>query len=74
MDIFLISHCFHVVLWLQWDLNDFGAVDNLLKATGGDGLAGNSMNLIKGVRLEDALVCSTDENLQAKWLFAPITM
>lgn len=57
------SHGFHVVLWLQRDLQDFGAVDDLLKAGGGDRLACDAMDLIKSVRLEDALICCTDENL-----------
>lgn len=68
----LSLHCFHVVLWLQRDLQDFGAVDDFLVAGGGDRLASDAVNLVKGVRLEDALVCGTDENLQAKRILAPV--
>lgn len=68
------SHRFHVVLWLQRDLQDLGAVDDLLKAAGGDRLASDPMNLVKGVGLEDALICCTDKNLQAKGVFASVAM
>ena len=70
----VFSHCFHVVLWLQWDLKDFGAVDNLLITGGGNRLPSDAVHLIKGVRLEDALICCTNEDLQAKWLLASVAM
>lgn len=69
-----ISHGFHVVLWLQWDLENFGAVDDFLKAGCGDGLPSDSMDLIKGMRLEDTFISCTDEDLQAKWLLSSISM
>lgn len=70
----LISHCFHVVLWLQRDLEDFGAVDNLFEAGGRNCFASDAVDLVKGMRLEDALVSCTDKNLQAKRLLASIAM
>lgn len=74
MHIIISSHCFHVVLWLQWDLEDFGAVDDLLVAGGCNCLASDAVDLIKGVGLEDALICCTDEDLQAEWLLASVAM
>lgn len=68
------AHRFHVVLWLQGDLEDFGAVDHLLKAGGGDRFASDAVHLVEGVRLEDALICCTDEDLQAEWLLASVAM
>lgn len=70
----IFSHCFHVVLWLQGDLQDFAAIDNLLIAGGRDCLAGDAVDLIEGVRLEDALVRRTDKDLQAKWILASVAM
>lgn len=67
-------HCFHVVLWLQGDLQNFGAIDNLLIAGGCNCLASDAVDLIEGVGLEDALICCTDEDLQAKWLLASVAM
>jgi len=64
------SHGFHVVLGFQGDLQDFGAVDDLLEAGGGDGLAGDAVHLVEGVRLQDALVRRADEDLQAQRLLA----
>lgn len=69
-----ISHGFHVVLWLQWDLQDFGAIDDPLVAVGGDRLASDPVNLIKGVRLQDALICGTNKNLEANWIFASVAV
>lgn len=74
MHISIFSHCFHVVLWLQGDLKDFGAVDNLLKAGGRNCLASDAVDLIKGVGLEDALIGCANEDLQAKWLLASVAM
>lgn len=74
VDAVLISHCFHVVLRLQRDLQDFGAVDVLLVAGGRDRFAGDAVHLVKGVRLQDALVSCTDENLQAERLLASVAM
>lgn len=74
MHVIIFSHCFHVVLWLQGDLKDFGAADDLLKAGGRYGLAGDAVDLIKGMGLEDALIGCTDEDLQAKWLLSSVAM
>lgn len=69
-----LSHCFHVVLWLQRDLQDFGAVDDLLKAGGGHRFASDAVNLVEGVRLEDALVRRADEDLKAERLLASVAV
>lgn len=74
MHVLKCSHCFHVVLWLQGDLQDFGAVDDLLIAGGRNGLTGDAVDLVKGVGLEDALICCTNEDLQTKWLLASVAM
>lgn len=74
IDVMIFSHCFHVVLWLQGDLQHLGAMDNLLIAGGRHRLAGDAVDLIEGVGLENALVCRTDEDLQAKWLLASVSM
>lgn len=68
------SHCFHVVLWLQRDLQDFGAVDDLLKAGGGHCFASDAVNLVEGVRLEDALIRRADEDLKAERLLASVAV
>lgn len=68
------SHCFHVVLWLQGDLQDFGAVDDLLKAGGRHRFASDAVHLVEGVRLEDALVCGADEDLKAERLLASVAV
>ncbi len=67
------SHCFHVILWLKRNLQDFGAADDLLVAGGGDGFAGNAMDLIESVRLQDALVCRANEDLQSQRLLASVS-
>ena len=74
MCIIVSSHCFHVVLGLQGDLEHFGAVDDLLVAGGRDRLAGDAVDLVKGVGLEDALVGRTDEDLQAERLLASVAV
>ena len=68
------SHGFHVVLWLQGNLQDFGAVDYLLQAGGGDRLARDAVDLVEGVRLQDALVRGADEDLQAERLLALVAV
>lgn len=68
------SHCFHVVLWLQRDLQDFGAVDDLLKAGGRHRFAGDAVDLIEGVRLQDALIRRADEDLKAERLLASVAV
>lgn len=74
MHITIFSHCFHVVLWLQGDLKDFGAMDDLLETGGRNRLASDAVDLVEGVGLEDALICCTNEDLQAKWLLASVAM
>lgn len=69
-----LLHGFHVVLWLQRDLQDFGAIHDLLVAVGGDRLASDSVNLIKSVRLQDALIGCTNKNLEDKWILASVAM
>lgn len=70
----MFSHCFHVVLWLQGDLQDFGAVDDLLEAGGRHRLAGDAVDLIESVRLQDAFISRTDEDLQAERLLPSVAM
>lgn len=70
----VLAHCFHVVLWLKGDLQDFGAVDDLLVAGCRHRFAGDAVDLIKGVGLEDALISRTDEDLQTKWVLASVAM
>lgn len=62
------------MLWLQGDLEDFGAVDDLLEAGGRNRFSSDAVDLIKGVRLEDALVRRANEDLQAEWLLASIAL
>ena len=69
-----VSHGFHVVLGLQGDLQDFGAVEDLLVAGGGDRLPRDAVHLVEGVRLQDALVCRADEDLQPQRLLASVAM
>lgn len=68
------AHCFHVVLGLQGDLQDFGAVDDLLIAGCRHGFASDAMHLIKGVGLQDALISRADEDLQTQWVLASVAM
>lgn len=74
MHVMIFLHCFHVVLWLQGDFEDFGAVDNLLITGGCHCLASDAVDLIKGVGLEDALIGCTDEDLEAKRLLASVAV
>ncbi len=67
------SHRFHVILWLERNLQDFGAADDLLVAGGGDGFASNAVDLIESVRLQDALVCRANEDLQSQRLLASVS-
>lgn len=69
-----LAHRFHVVLGLQGDLQDFGAVDDLLVAGGRHGFAGDAVHLVKGVGLQDALVSRTNEDLQTQWVLASVAM
>lgn len=68
------AHCFHVVLGLQGDLQDFGAIDDLLIAGGCHGFASDAVHLVEGVGLQDALIGRTDEDLQTEWLLASVAM
>lgn len=63
-----------MVLWLQGDLQDFGAVDDLLKAGGRHRFASDAVNLVEGVRLEDALIRCADEDLKAERLLASVAV
>ena len=69
-----VSHGFHVVLGLQGDLQDLGAVEDLLVAGGGDCLPRDAVHLVEGVWLQDAFVCRADEDLQPQRLLAPVAM
>lgn len=56
-----------MVLWLQRNLQHFGPIHHPLHAGCGDGLPGDTVHLIEGVRFEDPLVCCSYEDLQAQW-------
>lgn len=49
-------------------------MDDLLEAGGGHRFAGDAVDLVEGVRLEDALVCRADEDLQAQRLLASVAV
>lgn len=49
-------------------------MDHLLKAGGRDRFASDAVHLVEGVRLEDALICCTNKDLQAEWLLASVAM
>lgn len=70
----LVLHGLHVVLWLQRDLQDFGAVDNFLITRGGDSFPGDAVDLVEGVRFEDALVSRADEDLQTERFLASVAV
>ncbi|TNN65259.1 hypothetical protein EYF80_024548 [Liparis tanakae] len=56
------------------DLQDFGAVDDLLVAGGRDRLPGDAVDLVEGVGLEDALVSRPDKDLEGERLLASVAM
>lgn len=49
-------------------------MDDLLKAGGGHRFASDAVDLIEGVRLEDALVCGADKDLEAERLLASVAV
>lgn len=53
----------HVIFWQQWDLQDFGVRQDGLVAGGGDGLPRDPVHLVEGVRPQQAVVCSPNEQL-----------
>lgn len=67
------SHNFHVVLWLQRDLQHFSPVDQPLQAGCGDGLPGDAVDLVEGVRFQKPLISRADEDLQPQWRRALVT-
>ena len=53
-----------MVLWLQRDLQHFGPVHHPLHAGCGDGLPGDAVDLVEGVRFQNPLVGCSYEDLQ----------
>lgn len=49
-------------------------MDDLLEAAGGHRFASDAVDLVEGVRLEDALVGGADEDLQAERLLASVAV
>ena len=64
----MYSHGTHVVLGEQGDLQHLGVAQHDLMAGGGDGLAGDAVDLVEGVGAQEAVVCSADEQLQGERL------
>lgn len=64
----LVLHCSHVVLWKKWDFQDFGVGKYCFVAGGGNGLAGDPVNLVEGMGPQQAVVCSPNEQLQRERL------
>ena len=64
----------HAVLGQQGDLQHLGAALQGLVAGGGHRLARDAVDLVEGVRLQDALVCGADEDLQAERLLALVAV
>lgn len=48
-------------------------MEDLLVAGGGDGFAGNAMDLVESVRLQDPLVCCANKDLQTQRFLAPVS-
>lgn len=64
----LVLHCSHVVLWKKWNFQDFGVGKYCFVAGGGNGLAGDPVNLVEGMGSQQAVVCSPNEQLQRERL------
>lgn len=56
-------HGSHVVLWQQWDFQDFGVGEDGFMTGGGDGLARDPVDLVEGVGSQQAVVGRPDEQL-----------
>lgn len=62
------SHGSHVVFWQQRDLQDLGVGLHDFVAGSGDGFAGDPVDLVEGMRSQEAIVCGPDEKLQGERL------
>lgn len=58
-----VLHCSHVVLWKKWNFQDFGVGKYCFVAGGGNGLPGDSMDLVESMGSQQAVVCSPNEQL-----------
>lgn len=70
----LSLHCSHVVLGLQRDLQDLGAIDLSLLAWCGDRFPRDAVHLVEGMGFEEPLVSRSDEHQQAQWSSASVPM
>lgn len=68
------SHGSHVVLGQQRDLQHLGVGLQGLVAGGRDSLARDAVDLVEGVRSQEAVVCGPDEQLQGKGLALHVTV
>ena len=62
------SHGAHFVLGQQWNLQHLGVGLQDLMAGGGDGLAGDAVDLVEGMGPQETVVCRTNEQLQGQGL------
>lgn len=68
------SHGSHVVFRQERDLEDFGVGLHDFVAGGGDGLAGDAVDLVEGMWSQEAVVCGPDEQLQGERLALHVTV
>lgn len=68
------SHGSHVVFRQERDLQDFGVGLDDFMAGGGDGLARDAVDLVEGMRSQEAVVCGPDEQLQGERLALHVTI
>lgn len=69
-----ILHCPHVVLGFQRQLQNFSSVNHSLMAGGGDGFAGDTVDLVESVRSHGPLISCTDEDLQSQSFSPTVSM
>lgn len=62
------SHGSHVVFWQQRYLQHLGVGLHDFVAGSGDGFAGDPVDLVEGMRSQEAIVCGPDEKLQGERL------
>lgn len=58
------SHGSHVVLRQQRNLQHLGVGLHGLLACSGDGLSGDAVNLVEGVRSQKSVICRANEELE----------
>lgn len=64
----------HVVIWQQWDLQDFSIVVHGLITWGGHCLPSDAMDLVKGMGPKHPVVSCANEQLQCQWLTLHVPM